>query len=232
MNSSQSLHQRLAAGELDAQSRGAFVSKTYAHLFGAVSAFILIEMFLFKTGMAETIARSLMGVSWLFVLGGFVVISWLASRTAHMATSKVAQYAALAGYVVAESIIFVPLLYIANSVAPGAITSAAAVTFLAFASLTAIVFLTAKDFSFLRGILLWSGVVAMVLIVAGVIFGFQLGTFFSVAMVAVAGASILYDTSNVLHHYSEDRYVAAALELFASVALMLWYVLRLFMSRR
>jgi len=168
----------------------------------------------------------------LLVLGGFVVISWLASRTAHMATSKVAQYAALAGYVVAESIIFVPLLYIANRVAPGAITSAAAVTFLAFASLTAIVFVTAKDFSFLRGILLWSGVVAMVLIVAGVIFGFQLGTFFSVAMVAVAGASILYDTSNVLHHYSEDRYVAAALELFASVALMLWYVLRLFMSRR
>jgi FtsH-binding integral membrane protein len=51
-------------------------------------------------------------------------------------------------------------------------------------------------------------------------------------MVALAGASILYDTSNTLHHYEEDRYVAAALELFASVALMLWYVLRLFLSRR
>jgi FtsH-binding integral membrane protein len=79
---------------------------------------------------------------------------------------------------------------------------------------------------------MWGGIVAMVLIVAGVIFVFQMGTFFSVAMVALAGASILYDTSNVLHHYSEDRYVAASLELFASVALMLWYVLRLFMSRR
>jgi FtsH-binding integral membrane protein len=51
-------------------------------------------------------------------------------------------------------------------------------------------------------------------------------------MVALAGGAILYDTSNVLHHYPEDRYVAAALELFASVALMLWYVLRLFLSRR
>lgn len=53
----------------------------------------------------------------------------------------------------------------------------------------------------------------------------------TVAMVALAGGAILYDTSNLLHHFSEDRYVGAALELFASVALRSWYVLRLFMSR-
>jgi FtsH-binding integral membrane protein len=195
-------------------------------------AFMLIEIVLFKTGLAEPMAKAMLGVSWLFVLGGFVVVSWLASRAAHVATSKAVQYSALAGFVVAESIIFVPLLYIADRVAPGAISSAAAVTFVAFAALTAIVFFTRKDFSFLRGILCWGGIIALVLIGAGVIFGFQMGTYFSVAMVALAGASILYDTSNVLHHYPEDRYVAAALELFASVALMLWYVLRLFMSRR
>ncbi len=49
--------------------------------------------------------------------------------------------------------------------------------------------------------------------------------------VAFAGAAILYDTSNVIHHYPSDRYVGAALQLFASVAMMFWYVLRLFMSR-
>src|SRR5207237_5098381 len=157
---------------------------------------------------------------------------WQASHKSCAAESQGAQYAARARYVVAEALILVPLLYIADKIAPGAISSAAVVTFIAFAALTAIVFLTRKDFSFLRGILCWGGIVALVLIVAGVAFGFQLGTFFSVAMVALAGASILYDTSNVLHHYPEDRYVAAALELFASVALMLWYVLRLFMSRR
>ena len=70
------------------------------------------------------------------------------------------------------------------------------------------------------------------LIASSLIFGFELGTFFSVAMVGLAGASILYDTSNVLHHYPEDRYVGASLELFSSVALMFWYVLRLFMGRR
>lgn len=228
----ESYSQTVAVNELDAQSRGTFVSRTYAHLFGAVSAFILIEVFFFKTGLAPMIARGLLGVSWLLVLGGFVVVSWLASRTAHLARSKAAQYIALGCYVIAESIIFVPLLYIADKVAPGAITSAATVTFLAFAALTAVVFLTGKDFSFLRGLLCWGGIIALALIAGGIIFGFHLGTYFSVAMVAFAGAAILYDTSNILHHYPEDRYVAAALELFASVALLLWYVLRLFLSRR
>jgi uncharacterized protein len=123
-------------------------------------------------------------------------------------------------------------LYIANHHAPGTITSAAAVTFLGFTGLSLVAFITRKDFSFLKGILMWGGVVALVLIVAGVIFGFELGTFFSVGMIALAGAAILYDTSNILHHYPEDRYVAASLELFASVALMFWYVLRLFLARR
>ena len=218
--------------QLDEQSRGAFVSRAYTHLFCAISAFILLEIFLFKTGLAEPMAKAMLGTSWLLVLGGFVVVSWLASRTAYTAASKPAQHAALAGFVVAEAIIFVPLLWLANEFAPGAITSAAAVTFLGFTALTLVVFFTRKDFSFLRGILCWGGIIALVLIVAGVIFGFQLGTYFSVAMVALAGGAILYDTSNILHHYPEDRYVAAALELFASVALMFWYVLRIFLSRR
>ena len=232
MNDSYSSYRAEAVGQLDTQTRATFISRTYAHLFGAILSFTLIEVLLFKSGLAETIARGLMGVSWLFVIGGFVVVSWLASRAAHTAVSKVTQYAALAGFVVAESIIFVPLLFLADQVAPGAITSAAVVTFFAFTGLTLVVFLTRKDFSFLRGILFWGGIVALVLIVGGAIFGFNLGTYFSVAMVALAGGSILYDTSNVLHHYPEDRYVGAALELFASVALLLWYVLRLFLSRR
>ncbi len=232
MNNTQSYPQPIPVIELDEQSRGAFVSRTYTHLFCAISAFTLIEIFLFRTGLADTIYAALTGVSWLVVLGGFVVVSWLASRTAHLASSKVAQYGALAGFVVAEAIIFVPLLFIANRVAPGVITSAVAVTFLGFTGLSLVAFLTRKDFSFLRGILCWGGIVALVLIVAGVFFGFQLGTFFSVAMIALAGGAILYDTSNILHHYPEDRYVAAALELFASVALMFWYVLRLFLSSR
>jgi FtsH-binding integral membrane protein len=216
------------------ETRERFIARTYNHLFAAILAFAGIEIALFKLGIAEQIAVAILGsrTMWLVVLGGFIVVGWVASRVAHTATSLAAQYAALAGYVIVEALIFVPLLYIADVFAPGAIRSAAIVTFIGFAGLTAIAFITKKDFSFLRGLLLWGGVVALLVIVAGLIFSFQLGVFFSVAMVGLAGAAILYDTSNVLHHYSEDRYVGAALELFASVALMFWYVLRIFISSR
>ncbi|MEM1245340.1 MAG: Bax inhibitor-1 family protein [Acidobacteriota bacterium] len=213
------------------QSRGAFLVKTYNHLLSAILGFTLIEIVLFKTGWAERIATTMLGVSWLFVLGGFVVVSWIASRAAHTARSLPAQYAALIGFVFAEALIFVPMLFIAFTYQPGAIQSAAAVTLIGFAVLTAIAYTTRKDFSFLGGLLRWGMGLALVAIVAGLLFGFQLGTWFSVIMVGLAGAAILYDTSNVLHHFPEDRYVAAALELFASVALMFWYVLRIFLSR-
>ena len=214
------------------ETRAEFITKTYLHLFGAILAFTLLEVAYFTTGVAIPIAMTLLGTSWLLVLGGFVVVSWLATRVAHATESPGAQYAALGAYVVAESIIFVPMLLIAQLEAPGVIQSAAMVTLLGFTGLTVVVFATRKDFSFLGGLLAWCGVVALLLIVAGVVFGFELGTFFSVAMIALAGGAILHDTSKVLHHFPEDRYVAAALELFASVALMFWYVLRLFLSRR
>jgi len=212
-------------------TRAAFLTRTYVHLFGAIIAFVAVEVALFSSGLAERLAAAMLSVNWLFVLGGFMIVSWIASRAAFSARSLAAQYAALGAFVVAEALIFVPLLYIANFYAPGAISSAATVTLIGFGGLTAVAFLSRKDFSFLGGLLKWAMVLALVAIVAGVIFGFELGTWFSVGMVGLAGAAILYDTSNILHHFPEDRYVGAALQLFASVALMFWYVLRLFMSR-
>ena len=214
-----------------ADARARFVARTYTHLLGAIAGFTVLEVLFFQSGVSASIAEALLGTNWLFVLGGFLVVSWIASRIAHTVESVPAQYAALGAFVLAEAIIFVPLIYIAEVTAPGVVRSAAAVTLFGFAGLTAVALTTRKDFSFLRGVLLWGGVVALVLIVAGGLFGFELGTYFSVAMVAFAGAAILYDTSKVIHHFPEDRYVAAALELFASVALMFWYVIRLFLSR-
>ncbi|WP_437960272.1 Bax inhibitor-1 family protein [Sorangium sp. So ce119] len=223
---------RSSAIRAGADSRERFLVRTYNHLFGAIALFAAIEVALFKTGAALVIARAMIGTSWLLVLGGFMLVSWLASRAAHTSMSKPVQYAALLGYVLAQAIIFVPLLFIADRVAPGAIQSAGLATMAGFAGLTAIAFVTRKDFSFLGALLRWGGICALVLIAAGALFGFELGTFFSVAMVAFAGAAILYDTSNILHHFPEDRYVGAALELFASVAMLFWYILRLFTSSR
>ena len=213
--------------------RAAFIINTYVHLLGAILAFVGIEFAIFSSGMAETISRRLLTApgGWLLVLGGFMVVSWIASRAAHTAKSLAVQYAALAGFVLAEALIFVPLLFIANRYYSGVITSAAVATLVGFAGLTAIAVISRKDFSFLRVVLRWGGLCALLAIVFAAIGGFTLGPLFSVAMIAFAGGAILYDTSNVLRHYPSDRYVGAALELFASVALMFWYVLRLFMSR-
>ena len=217
---------------LAVDARATFITRTYLHLYGAVLGFTLFEAALFMSGLALPIARAFLSVSWLWVLGGFVVVSWLASRIAHNAQSMAVQYFALAGYVVAEGLIFVPMLLIAQFFAPGTIQAAATVTLLAFTALTVIVHVTRRNFSFLGPFLAFGGVVALATIVAGAAFGFQLGMFFSVAMVLLAGGSILHDTSKVLHTYPEDRYVGAALQLFAGVALMFWYVLRLFLNSR
>ncbi|ANM30251.1 permease [Acidobacteria bacterium Mor1] len=216
---------------LGVDRRARFIVRTYNHLFGAILAFVGLEVVLFQTGIAERIAAPMLN-NWFLVLGAFMVVGWLASSVASRASSLSTQYAALAGFVAAEALIFAPILYIAHyQVGGGVIQSAGLVTLIAFAGLTAVAFMTRKDFSFMGAMLRWGGIIALVAIVAALLFGFHLGTWFSVIMVAFAGAAILYDTSNILHHYPEDRYVGAALGLFSSVALMFWYVLRIFMSR-
>ena len=227
----QTLPSYTPVSELSAESRSNFIWRTYGHVAAAILLFAGIETYLFDSGLAIPMAQAMLGFSWLLILGAFMVVGWLATHVAHSAQSKAVQYVALVGFVVAQAIIFVPLLAIAMSMQPGIIESAVGVTLLGTAGLTAVAFITRKDFSFMRGILVWGGILALVGIVSSVLFGFELGTWFSVAMIGFAGAAVLYDTSNILHHYPEDRYVGAALALFSSIALMFWYVLRLFMSR-
>ena len=142
------------------------------------------------------------------------------------------QYFAYAMYVLAEALIFVPLLFIADMKAPGAIDSATLVTCLGAGGLMFVAHRTRKDFSFLRAILMWGGVLALIAIIGAAVFGLHMGTWFSVLMIGFAGAAVLYDTSNIINLYPEDRYVSAAMQLFASIALMFWYVLRLLMGSR
>ncbi|MBC3932414.1 MAG: Bax inhibitor-1/YccA family protein [Undibacterium curvum] len=212
-------------------SRERFIAKVFNHLGGAILAFTAVEVLIFSSGLSVAINQAMRALPWIAIMGAFILISWLASRAAHQVESLAAQYAALGVFIVAEAIIFVPLLTIANQVAPGAISNAGLITVLATLGLVGIAYVSRKDFSFLGSILKWGGLLALVTILCGAIFGFELGMFFSIAMIGLAGGAILYDASNIIHHYPEDRYVGAALELFASVAMMFWYVLRLFLRR-
>jgi len=213
-------------------SRAIFITRTYTHLVAGILGFILVELGLFESGLAPQIARFMFGFNWLLILGAFMLTGWLASRTAQTSSSIGMQYFAYAVYVVAEALIFVPLLYIADAKAPGTIDSATLITSLGAGGLMFVAHRTRKDFSFLRAILMWGGVLALLAIIGGVFFGFQLGTWFSVLMIGFAGAAVLYDTSNIILHYPEDRYVSAAMQLFASIALMFWYVLTFLMGNR
>ena len=214
-----------------ANVRAAFIQKTYAHLLGAIIVFTLYEMVLFQSGAAQKINEVLGSMPWLLWLGAWMLVSFIATRFAYGGGSLAAQYGGMLLYIAALGIIFVPLLSIAHSYYPGAIGNAALATLVGFSALTAIVFITRKDFSFMRTFLMWATFAALGFIVIGAIAGFSGGTIFPALMVALMGGWILYDTSNVLHHVPEDRFVGAALALFASVAMAFYYVLILFLNR-
>ncbi len=222
----------------DEQTRASFLVRVYQHLGLAVAAFIAFETLLFISGIAEGLYNVLFsgrGFAWLLILGGFMIVGNIATRSAHNLESVGTQYAGLFGMAAIEALIFAPFLYRVFN-APGAggslaVGSAAAVTAIGFGGLTAIGLLTRKDLSFLRPMIMWASFVALGLILASVLFGFQLGVVFTIAMIGLAGTSILYQTQAIMRSYPEWAYVGAAVSLFASLMMLFWYVLRLF-SRR
>jgi hypothetical protein len=225
-----------AANALPAQ-RAQFIRKTYLLLAVAIFAFIVVEAFLFASGAAAMIATLVFSggaIGWLAVLGLFMLVSWIARSWATSETSAATQFLGLGIAILAEAVIFVPLLTVAaiRSDDPfSLLMKAGIVTLGLFLGITATVFITRSDFSFLGPILAIGGFAALGFIVASALFGFSIGNVFAFIMVAFAGTAILYETSNVLHRFNTNQHVAASLTLFASIALLFWYILSIFSSR-
>ena len=218
----------------DASARASFIRSTYSILFGAIVLCVLIDTAIFVVmgdRLGPLVQNLFQGWGPLLFFGGFMAVSWVADSWARSGVSKAVQLAALGVYVLAYAVFFLPILYIANQSVPGAIESAGVVTLVVFGGLTATVFITKADFSFLRMALVVLSCCAFGLILVSLIFGYALGNWFSIAMVALAAGYLLYETSNIMHRYRTDQSVSAALALFASIALMFFYILRLFMSR-
>ena len=215
-----------------ADVRAAFIRRTYLHLGVAILGFIAAESLLLSWSGARALVGLLTGgFAWLVVLAAFLGVSMLAERWARSEASPQTQYLGLGLFVVAEAVIFLPLLFVAaNYSSPDVIPTAGLLTGLVFAGLTFAAFTSGVDFSFLRGILTVGGLLALGLIVASILFGFTLGLIFSAVMVAYAAGAILYQTSTIIREYRADQHVAAALALFAAVALLFWYVLRVVME--
>ena len=225
----------LPAAMAPASARATVIKRTYLHLMVAILAFVGLEAALIFSGAGEKIVRDIIFANkagWIAVILLFIVGGYGARYLARSRQSIGLQYAGLALYVLLETVVFLPLMYLAMMKGPDLPLQAGIVTLAVFGGLTAAVFLSGKDFSFLGPII---GVVSMLafgVIIAAVLFGFSLGLLFSAAMGALAAASIIYGTSNVMHVYGTDEHVAASLDLFSSVAFLFWYVLQIFMISR
>ncbi len=226
----------IASGVLVANAseteRAAFIRRTYLHLGGAILAFVGVESLLVKSGVAESFLHLLKGSQWmwLIVMAMFMGVSYIADKWAHSSISREMQYAGLGLFVVAEAIVFMPLIYIAMNYAPDILGHAALLTLLLVAGITFTAFTTRKNFSFLGPILNIGGMIALGVIAASILFGFTLGLVFSGIMIVFAAASVLYSTSNIIHEYHTEQHVAASLSLFSSVGLLFWYILQFLMS--
>ncbi|KQK25710.1 permease [Chryseobacterium aquaticum] len=219
-------------GESTDLEKASFYKKTYLHVAFAILAFIGVETFLLNTVPAELIYMMFaQKYAWLLIIGVFWLASILASKWS-LSQSKSTQYFGLGFYVVLEAVIFLPLIYIAVLQSGGqVIFQAATLTIAMFAGISAVAFTSKRDFSFLRNIIVIGGFLSLGLIVGGIAFGFNLGLWFSVGMVILASATILYQTSKLKDSYTTDQYVGASLQLFASIMLLFWYILSI-LNRR
>lgn len=230
-----------ATATIGVSDRLTFLRKTYA-LVGAA----LVALTLFTGGMmllapATSLAMSAWAFSgpwnWLLVLGAFMVVGYAGERLAWSQSSRALQYAGLAVGVVAQGLLLQPLLWVAlaklgTAGATTVIAQATLVTLAIFIGLTLTVFVTRKDFSFLRGALTIATFAALGVIVASAIFGFTLGALFAGVMVLVMAGYILFMTTLVMRDFPPTAHVAAALMLFSAIATLFWQVMQLFLALR
>lgn len=215
--------------------RTAFIQRTYLHLAGAVALFVGVEFVLLNLigpQMQNQVLGAMAGSrwSWLLVIGAFMGVSYLAQSFADQEANPALQYLGLGLFSVAEAVVMFPLLAIANRIDPSILPSAGVLTLIVFGGLTATVFVTKADFSAMGKYLWWGGILSIGVVLCAMFFNFQIGIWYSVAMVALMSGYILYDTSNVLHKYRTTQHVAAALALFASLATLFYYIVRFLMQ--
>lgn len=127
--------------------RATFICRAYMHLAGAVVGFIILSALFIFSGLGKMMLRVLMNsgqFGWLVVLGAFILVSMLATRLADNVESNQTQLIGLGIYVLAEALIFAPLLTLAAYINPAIIGAAGITTALLVGGLTFTAFTTKK----------------------------------------------------------------------------------------
>ncbi len=227
-----------AVATLGVSERVAFLRKTYAHLGGALILWAVATALFMRS---ELSLRYVMWVgqgtmNMLLVFAGFMAAGYAAQRMAASQSSRAVQYAGLVLEIAAFTLLTQPVLWFAYAVSNSVgdfhslVAQAALVTGVIFGGLTATVFITKKDFSFMRGALTIATFALLGVALASIIFGFSLGILWSAAIILLMAGYILYQTSSVLKDFPPGYHVAAALMLFSTVATLFIHMLS-FLSR-
>jgi len=242
-----------AVATLGVSDRVAFLRKTYSHLGVALIAFALVTMGMMRY-MTDFSFRWAVwggrGFNWLLVIGLFIVVNLGAQKLARSDTSRGLQYLGLSIAVVMWSLLLQPMIWFTvfkfgnpaelfagdtihaalSGKAAAVLAESAVITLAIFIGLTLTVFVSKKDFSFMRGALSIGTFGALGVIVASILFGFSLGMLFSAFMVLLMSGYILYQTTLVMNYFRPTQHVSAALMLFATIVTLFLYVLDIMAS--
>src|SRR4051794_9319707 len=94
------------AAQATESARAGFIRRTYAHLAGAILAFVGLEVLLFqivapdRAAMTNLVMRMFGGPGMLILMVAFIGFGWLAQSWAASNTSRGIQYLGLGVYVV------------------------------------------------------------------------------------------------------------------------------------
>ena len=141
--------------------------------------------------------------------------------------------AAFFAFTTFTGIVISPFLFMVSLTNPASITQAGVLTVGIFGGLTAYVFISKRDFSFLRG-MLFVGLIVIVL--AGllnvlVVGSSGLGFALAAAALLLFSGYVLYDTSNIMRRYPTNEYIAGAMDLYLDAFNIFLAILRL-LNRR
>jgi FtsH-binding integral membrane protein len=239
-----------AVATLGVSDRVTFLRRTYGLLGVSLIAFAAITAGIMRFATQTSFHYSTWALrgqlNWLIVFGLFMGVGYVARQLAMSESSRGLQLAGLGLFVVAESLLLQPILWVLilrfgnrmmlqsgvlmSGQAAAILAQAVVITLSIFIGLTLTVFLTRKDFSFLHGALSIGSFAVLGVIIASWLFGFSLGALFCGAVILLMAGYILYQTTQVMSYFPPTAYVAAALMLFSTIATLFWYVLQLLMS--
>lgn len=231
-----------AVATLGVSDRVAFLRKSYGLLGGALIVWAAASAYIFRymPEMSFKWSRWALGnggINWLIVIGLLMASGMFAQWLARSETSRAVQLLGLGVEVGAWTFLLQPLLWLLflkfkPAGAQAILAQGTIATLVIFVGMTATVFITKKDFSFLRGVITVGMFAAMGIIIASILFGFTLGLVFTGALIALLALKILYDTSMLMNYFPPTHYVSAALMLFGTVATLFWNIIVFLMKLR